>query len=108
MIWGDEQDRDLLVFYQQLIALRRQNPQHWCQHQPLIIDDTNRVYGYECGDYAIVLNNNDREITFSLPGWQHSQLMITTDATTVWNAPTAQLNLPPFAGVICQRIEPTS
>jgi glycosidase len=100
MIWGNEQDGDLLAFYQQLIALRRQSTQHWRQHQPLIIDDTNRVYGYECGDYVIVLNNNDREITFSLPHWQHSQLMITTDATTVWNAPTAQLNLPPFAGVI--------
>jgi hypothetical protein len=74
----------------------------------LIIDETNRVYGYVCGDYAIVLNNHDQEITLSLPEWQHSQLAIATDATTVWNATTAQLSLPPFAGVICQRVGPTS
>ncbi|MGA7934273.1 MAG: alpha-amylase family glycosyl hydrolase [Kovacikia sp.] len=103
MIWGDEQDKDLLTFYQQLIGLRRQSPQQWRQpHQPLIMDDANRVYGFACGAYAIVLNNQGHEITLSLPGWQNSQLMITTDVTTVWHATTVQLSLPPFAGAICQ------
>ncbi|PZV18770.1 MAG: alpha-amylase [Pseudanabaena sp.] len=105
MIWGDEQDLDLLTFYQQLIRFRSQNPHAWQQHQTLIIDDTNRVYGYVCADYAIALNNNDHAIKLSLPSLQHCQLAIATDATTIWNASTAQLSLPPFAGAICYLVK---
>jgi cyclomaltodextrinase len=104
MIWGDEQDLDLLGFYQQLIGLRRQSPQCWRQpHLPLMIDNANRVYGYQCGEYAILLNNSDNQVTLSLPDWQHTQLMITSDATTIWQTEIAQLCLLPFAGVICRR-----
>ena len=104
MIWGDRQDQDLLTFYQQLIRLRRHSPHSWHQHQRLNIDDSNRVYGYVCGEYAIVLNNHGKEITLSLPDWEHSQLTIATDTTTLWNTATAKLSLPPFAGAILSRI----
>jgi cyclomaltodextrinase len=104
MIWGDHQDQDLLTFYQQLIRLRHQIPHSWHHHQRLIIDDSNRVYGYVSGEYAIALNNHGKEITLSLPGWEHSQLTIATDTTTLWNTATAKLSLPPFAGAILSRI----
>ena len=106
MVWGEDQDHSLLTFYQQLIALRRQQPDQWRQQrQSWLIDDAHRVYGYGCGDYAIALNNQDQAITLSLPApWQQGPLVLTTESTTVWQAKTAELSLAPFTGAICRRL----
>ena len=105
MLWDTEQDTSLLAFYKQLIALRRKTPDLWQQpRQTWLLDDTNRVYGYECGEYAIALNANAQDFTLSLPKhWRSPQLILTTDSTILWNPQTHQLNLPPFAGVVLQK-----
>jgi glycosidase len=101
MLWDGDQDQDLLTFYQQLIQLRRQGSQHWSQQlQAIIIDDVNCFYGYELGNYAIALNNQDQPITLVLPNWKNYQLAIATDPAIRWNQSTGELTLPPFGGVI--------
>jgi len=105
MLWGTDQDATLLAFYQQLIAFRRQTWNIWQQpRQAWLLDDANRVYGYECGEYAIALNNHTQEITLSLPNhWQSPQLILTTDSATHWNAQMNQLQLSSFTGVVIQK-----
>jgi glycosidase len=104
MLWGQEQDLSLLTFYQQLIAFRRQTSDLWQQPRRIwLLDDVNRVYGYESSGYAIVLNANAQAFTLSLPDhWRSPQLVLTTDATADWHTQTDHFNLPPFSGVILQ------
>ncbi|MGA9380405.1 MAG: glycoside hydrolase family 13 protein [Phormidium sp.] len=113
MLWDAEQDASLLAFYKQLIALRRKTPNLWQQpRQAWLLDNVNRLYGYECGEYAITLNANSQEITLFLPDdWQYAsstlvrspQLILTTDSTIIWNDQTNQLSLPPFAGAVFRK-----
>lgn len=105
MLWGEEQDISLLTFYKQLIAFRRQTSDLWQQpRQAWLLDDANRVYGYECGGSAIVLNAHAQEFTLSLPDhWRSSQLILTTNSTILWNPQTHQLKLAPFAGAVFQK-----
>lgn len=113
MLWDAEQDASLLAFYKQLIALRRKTSDLWQQpRQAWLLDNVNRLYGYECGEYAITLNANSQEITLFLPDdWQYAsstlvrspQLILTTDSTIIWNDQTNQLSLPPFAGAVFQK-----
>ncbi|MBE9226069.1 glycoside hydrolase family 13 protein [Phormidium sp. LEGE 05292] len=105
MLWGAEQDTSLLEFYKQLIALRRKTPELWQQpRQSWLLDDVNRVYGYECGEYAIVLNAHTQKFTLSLSDrWKQPQPILTTDSTTLWNSHTNQIALAPFAGVVLQK-----
>jgi len=105
MLWDAEQNTSLLMFYKELIALRRQTPTLWQKtRHPWLLDDANRVYGYECGGYAIALNAHSQDITLSLPShWQAPHLILATDSTLGWNAQTHQLSLPPFSGAIVQK-----
>jgi hypothetical protein len=59
-----------------------------------------RFYGYQLGNYAIVLNNQDQSITLVLPNWKNHQLAIATAPAILWNQSTGELTLPPFGGVI--------
>jgi glycosidase len=102
MLWGQEQDAALLEFYKQLIAFRRQTSDYWEKpRQSWLLDDVNRVYGYECGGYAVVLNAHSQKATLSFPThWKLPQLILTTDSATHCNPQINQLSLPPFAGAI--------
>ena len=102
MLWDGDQDQDLLTFYQHLIQLRRQNSPSWSQQQPqaVILDDVNHFYGYQLGNYAIALNNQEQSITLVLSNWKNYQLAIATDPAILWNQSTGELTLPPFGGVI--------
>lgn len=104
MLWGSDQDVDLLAFYQQLIALRRRTVEQWRQpRQPWLLDDVNRVYGYACGGYAVVLNAQDQEFTLELSGWQSPQIVLSTDPTTIWDAASQQLTLAPLSGAVFEQ-----
>jgi hypothetical protein len=59
-----------------------------------------RFYGYQLGNYAIALNNQDQSITLVLPNWKNYQLAIATDPAILWNQSTGELTLPLFGGVI--------
>jgi hypothetical protein len=59
-----------------------------------------RFYGYQLGNYAISLNNQDQSRTLVLPNWKKYQLAIASDPAIRWNESTGELTLPPFGGVI--------
>jgi hypothetical protein len=59
-----------------------------------------RFYGYQLGNYAIALNNQDQSITLALPNWKNYQLAIATDSAIRWNESTGELTLPLFEGVV--------
>ncbi len=105
MRWGNDQDAELLAFYQQLIAWRRQIPDIWQRSRtPWLLDDGHRVYGYTCGEYAVVLNAQAQDYRLTVPEeWRSPRLMLTSDAATHWNPQTNQIQLAPFAGAIVQK-----
>ena len=103
MLWGNEPDLNLFKFYQQLTALRRQNPQIWSQpRQTLVINDENKIYAYACGNYAIAFNKSLAPVTLFLSGWQEAQLVLATESDISWHSQTAKLELLPFSGAVCQ------
>jgi hypothetical protein len=59
-----------------------------------------RLYGYQLGNYAIALNNQDQSITLVLPNWKKYQLAIATDPVILWNQSRGELTLPLFGGVV--------
>jgi glycosidase len=95
MLWDDQQDRDLLQFYQKLIALRRQNCQTWkLSHQALLLDDTQGIYAYKQGHLLIILNNSPKTQKVYLPELPESTLVLATDT------PGEAFNLSPYWGGI--------
>jgi hypothetical protein len=66
MPWGNDQDRALLGFYQDLIALRRRAGTVWGgPRRTLFVDDEAGLYGYACGQYSVILNNSPHKLTVS-------------------------------------------
>jgi glycosidase len=63
MLWGDQQDGDLLAYFQQLGRLRRESAalRHGTR-QTLLVDDAVYAYRRAAGDesFVIVLNRSDR------------------------------------------------
>ena len=99
MLWGEEQDRDLFSFYQQLITWRRNNNDLWKEvPQPLIINEQQGVYVYSCGNYAIALNNNSQPSTLTLT--KGDTLVLTTQSEVNWYSQTGNLYLPAYGGAI--------
>ncbi|ACK71548.1 alpha amylase catalytic region [Gloeothece citriformis PCC 7424] len=103
MIWGEQQDLELLKFYQELINLRR-HCQFWRHsRQSLVLDDHRQLYVYACGDWLIALNNSSHHADLTLSEWHSGQLAFITDNQVNWHNFTAQLNLTPFSGAVIQR-----
>ncbi len=103
MLWGEEQDRDLFSFYQQLIAWRRENNYLWrqsTQPKPLIIYDQQGVYVYGCGNYAIALNNSPQGTTVILTEGKQGSLVLKTQSEVNWDTQTGNLDLPAYGGAI--------
>jgi glycosidase len=103
MVWNEEQDKELLTFYQKLIAWRHENQSLWrnfTQPQPLIIDDTQNVYVYRCGDYIIVLNNSSQSSNIVLDKVEMTPILCTSKAKINWDAQTNHLIFHPYQGGI--------
>jgi len=98
MLWDDQQDHDLLRFYRELIALRRQTTEVWSlPREAVLIDDERSVYAYRCGAYTVYLNNSAGSATI---GGESVELVLTTDADTTLHS--VELHLPPFGGAVCR------
>ena len=72
MLWGDEQDEDLLTYFQQLGALRKQFPVLTSGKRKVIhLDVQNGTYAYlrtsETSSVLIVLNTSRRAQTIDVP-----------------------------------------
>jgi cyclomaltodextrinase len=102
MLWGDAQDRSLLAFYKRLVALRRESSRAWAlPRRTLAIDDRRGLYGYACGNYAVVLNRGQSPISVPLSDGSATELLLATDPAAAVNGRRA-LQLPPFAGAVCR------
>jgi cyclomaltodextrinase / maltogenic alpha-amylase / neopullulanase len=96
MPWGDQQDRALLAFYRDLIALRRQTTEVWSLPRETVhVDDVHGLYAYRCGAYTVYLNNSAAPVTAVC---QPGELVLTTDAAAALRS--GELRLPPFAGAV--------
>jgi cyclomaltodextrinase / maltogenic alpha-amylase / neopullulanase len=96
MLWGDQQDQDLLKFYRKLIALRRQTVEVWSlPRETVLIDDERGLYTYRCGAYTVYLNNSAAAATIAC---QSTKLVLTTDAAATLIS--SELHLPPCGGAV--------
>jgi cyclomaltodextrinase len=99
MLWGKEQDQDLLAFYKALIALRLQGEAVWWgPRQILLIDDERHLYAYACDPYAVAFNNSRQKVTISLTDWQKAELALATEIGVSWQPHKGELILCPFSG----------
>jgi glycosidase len=100
MPWGDGQDRALLAFYRRLVALRRETTPVWAlPRQTLLVDDARGLYGYRCGEYAVLLNNGRSSVEIPVPEGKGAALLLATEqAATLENGGT--LHLPAVAGAV--------
>ncbi|MFN8484207.1 MAG: alpha-amylase family glycosyl hydrolase [Anaerolineae bacterium] len=104
MPWDDAQDRSLLQFYRDLIALRRQMGDVGAlPRRPVVIDDARGLYAYAWGDAIVALNNSGAAVDVTLPGRGKLDVALSTDAA-VGLQRQRRLHLPPFAGAVCRRM----
>jgi len=104
MPWGEEQDRDLLTFFQSLIAFRRSQPQLLTQTlTPWLIDEERDLLGLRCGDLALIVHNADAGIELTLPeGWAPAALLLQTEPLPALDPDAGRLPLGPWAGLVLQ------
>ncbi len=98
MLWGDDQDRALLRFYQHLIQVRREHPGLWKGERSTIVaaDDLYVVAIEAAGERAVVaLNRGQSEQRLHLPG--EMSLVLTTIDTT---RDDGELVMPPLGGAL--------
>jgi glycosidase len=108
MLWDEEQDQDLLLFYQALIAWRQENRSLWAnftQPEPLIIDDVQNVYVYRCGDYIIVLNNSSQTSSIILKNVEISPILCTSQTKIEQDSQTTNWIFPSYTGAIFRALE---
>ena len=106
MLWGDDQDRELIAFYRELIALRRDTYPVWREaRRTLLIDDARGLYAYGCGAYAVVLNNSAEPVRMKLrrASVGRATLALATDAGAMFDTDTGHASLPPYGGVVVCR-----
>jgi glycosidase len=100
MVWGDQQDQALLIFYRDLMALRRQTSKVWSQpRETVLIDDARGLYAYRCGAYTVYLNNSAAPARIA---GQSGKLVFVTDAATALDS--IELHLPPCGGAVVQSV----
>jgi cyclomaltodextrinase / maltogenic alpha-amylase / neopullulanase len=97
MPWDDRQDRELLGFYRDLIALRKRTMAAWSlPRETVIVDDARSLLAYRCGDLTVILNNGPRAAGVEHPS---SELVFATGPDVELRA--GVLRLPPYSGAVC-------
>ena len=105
MLWGMEQDSDLLDFYRDLIQFRKSNPILTSGMWELLYA-TSEVIAYSRSDgkqkVAIVLNpTSDRE-SIDLPGNWDSPIFLTSPGPELSPSNNVtRVKLPPLSGLVC-------
>lgn len=100
MKWGEGQDRELLLFYKQLIRLRRQEPLVWGQsRKTILLDDEDGIYGYACGNYTVLLNNSPEWRKLAIADEKDFKIVLATETDIHWDKHD-KLCLLPFSGVV--------
>ena len=106
MLWNEnKQDKEILSFYKELIALRRQNNRLWKTRQSLILDDHKGIYGYQCGNLYVILNNSSENHQLTLANFSdhEHEMMLKSEAENSWHSSFNSLNLMAYSGVVMRR-----
>ncbi len=98
MLWGENQDRDLLEFYRQLVALRTSQGQVWRSERHTLVANSEGLYTYRLSDrqhgVIVVLNNGPVEQQLDLPAGH--EIALVTDGKVAFE--NNAVRLPPFSG----------
>jgi cyclomaltodextrinase len=103
MRWGDAQDRDLLAFYRDLVALRRRMPSLWrSTRTTLVTDDATGIYAYACRDAdraaVVVLNTGATSQRVDVAAAKGLEIGLATDGSV--DVDGERVALGPYAGAI--------
>ncbi len=101
MIWDEAaQDRHLLGFYEDVIALRHEGKTEWAQPRTVLaLDDARGIYVYRVGRFTIALNNCDCPAEIALPPHETTRLELATVPHVSWARTTGILQIPAYGGV---------
>lgn len=104
MLWGAEQNLDLLAYYQRLGALRRATAPIWRgPRRTVAVDDARGQLVYACGqpgaEWLVALNNGPAAGRIALPDGPWEVALATDDAATG----SSSVALPPYGGAILRR-----
>jgi glycosidase len=104
MLWGDEQDKDLLAFYRQLIQIRKSESAlvHGKRETVLATDE---VLAYrrvdEKGSILCAMNISEKAMEFELDVPESSPLLMTKSECRIQTEGSQKrFFLPPFSGMI--------
>ncbi len=104
MLWGDEQDSDLLEFYRRLIHLRGQEPAlRRGARQTLLAEGPVFAYTrrYQSDELGVVFNLSGSPVRVHLPAPFTSVLLATDPACRLRpGGPASDVDLPPHSGVV--------
>jgi glycosidase len=104
MIWGEQQDAELLGFYRSLCALRRQQPVLASgTRQSLRVDG--QVLAYRRADtrdsLISVLNLSQQAVAVALPAREHVTALATgPGCQALADGSQVRVSLPPLSGVV--------
>ncbi|HUF00062.1 MAG TPA: alpha-amylase family glycosyl hydrolase [Anaerolineales bacterium] len=106
MIWGEEQDRDLFVFYKDLVALRKtQSALRRRIRTNIYVDDKVMAYRRSNGEESLVavLNVSEQEAVIELEFTESTPVFATSPECDMQAADgEKRLVLPPFSGMVLQ------
>jgi cyclomaltodextrinase / maltogenic alpha-amylase / neopullulanase len=102
MLWGADQDLDLLAYYKSLIAFRRENPDLVSGLKTILpAGDSILAYTDEASRVMTVLNISDERVVFSLPSSKKMPALSTSPEVQATNGEqTLEMSIPPLTGVI--------
>lgn len=108
--WGDQQNKDLLAYYQALIALRRGHPVIWSGKREVIHSDAHclvyQLVSPESGQpelcVALNLSSQSRLLTLD-SSWKRVLLKTHPDCTLGEAAGQKQIQLGPLGGLVLSR-----
>jgi cyclomaltodextrinase / maltogenic alpha-amylase / neopullulanase len=104
MLWGDDQDKDLLEFYQKLCAIRKNNSAltHGSRETIFVTKEV-LVYRRMHGESRVIcaMNISNQGVDFELDAPESNLLLGThSDCTIQAEGGRKRISLPPFSGVI--------
>ncbi len=110
MLWGADQDTELLAFYRRMGALRRATATVWRGlRRTVFLDDVRGLYAYACADkhaphaalYLVALNNSSaaqRILLADSPSWD---ILLTNEGAQIGNE---CVDLAPYSGAILRQM----
>jgi len=100
MLWDEEQDRELLAYFQSLIAFRQAHPCLRLEpRHTWLLEDRQGLFGVRCGPLALLFNNGEQSASVALPcEWGPVDIGLLTAPLEAFTPAEGRLRLAPWAG----------